>query len=408
MQPKSHLTSMKSGNQPSVLPIKDASNLRLKNVEKKDPKPEPAKASIADDVSVRSTKSSHSNASKSKSQSAMTIEERTKIKCDNCVNHQIEKGHAQKRLNDRNNDREHQLRVNASNEDTSQREKSAQKRKLDTFKDARDDAVRHRNQLKSAEKIVVSNEKQALFKQFNDTSDLDAIKSELRHKVEDHKKGMDAQYKIIRDKKTKDADKQKKLAQNTHNTLIDDSWRPAQKEELKKYYYENLKNQVNELRNIHNQRKHEEKTEEKNRLVETQTKVEQLNQKEQENAIDKKRIFNEENRKAVDGKKQNYKKDFENKLDTRDLINKTVEKQKEADKDILHRKAQEAKNVMNEVAKQKLENHAKRNQQKKEDHNHKSTGLHIPQKIRHTVECDYCGDIQDIKQTNKVYVIKGN
>ena len=409
---KTQNVSTRQSEKNQVLPVKENPKIRLRHHKQESGKEghdhahDEAKAHKYDDVSVKSTKSNQSNVSQNKSQrSGVTIEKRIHIKCDDCVNRQIQRGHHQNRVKEKIDDRDFYGRLAASDDDHLHRDKLHKDRKLQGFVEARDEAQKHRNNLKIQEKELKAQEKQMLYKQFTDTTDLERISKEIQDKKEKHKDDLDKHYNQVKNRKEKDFVEDRKLAQNTHNLLIDDAWRKPHKEELKKYYYENLTKQVNDTNAWKQDKKLQDKGEDRNRLIEQQLIHDASERRNKEINVDKKRLFNEENAKAVEGIQKNREKDHQDNMKDRDILHQNLEKQNEIARTNRMKKAEQEYQTVEALKAQKGVNQIKRTNQYIEDHTHQLTGLHVPQKIREVVECDDCGQVKDLKQTNKVYAL---
>lgn len=348
--------------------------------------------------SARSYRSDNSHRSASNNKQ----EQNYRYRCDDCVNHQTEAIHKQNRLQDKLNDIEFYKRVYNIDAKIVNAEQEAEARKLRNFQDARDQLLQNRRQERQAKLAEEEAQKQQLYAQCNDRSDLIRKAQEQQEKLNNHMKGMDKHYNEVVQRKHMGKLEERAHAKVEHNLLIDDGWRAEHNKALKNYYGERLEAQVHETRANRAQNYTQEREADRRDLVSMLRRQQEERNKEAQLREDQKRLFNLENAKAVQGKQLNYQNELADRQATRDLIQTNAKNFEEASLLNREKRHQLEQEVANGNLARKGERRVKEYEEKIEDRKY-LTGLHVPQRAVEIHECDDCHQMKDVRKQNRIY-----
>lgn len=394
---------------PQALPLKVSQASRPAPTAASDSKKPSVTLEQRDGASVRSGRSANSQRSgqSQRSTSQSGVVERiadARFRCDDCVNQVTEALHHQQRIQAKKDDIDFYRRAYHIDARIVNEERDREARKLQNFQEARDHLLQHRSQERRVQKEKEQAEKRKLHDQFCDRTDILQKEREQHEKLQKHMEGMDQQFTAAVERKKAQHAGERALAQTTHNTLIDDAWKDPQRDALKKHYYKNLVGQVNETQAMRAGEWAAEREKERQDLASTLRLQHEAARKEQILQEEKKRLFNTENAKAVQGRINTYRAEAEDRQATKEMIfqhAKNLEEISVANRD-KHEKTAQATATDNLA--RKGETRMRALAEKIEDRKYPLTGLHVPQRVVEIHECDRCHKVKDVRKQNKVIV----
>lgn len=351
--------------------------------------------------SARSGHSAHSRPS-SVNPASRNASPNARFRCDDCVNKHLVNNHRQQQQDARKADRDFYQRVHSHDTDLIEQARQREARKLQEFQEARDRLLHQRSVDKQAQRERDRSEKKQLHDQFADRRDLIERERVIQERKDQHKRELEEQREAAINLKKVKREEDRTLAQQTHNLLIDDGWRQQHYDELRKHYHQNLVNQVHDVR----QGRAEERTQQleagRADLASVIRRQNEATRAEQAAKEAQKRLFNTENAKAVEGKRNNDRMEIEEAEATKEMLRETARHHEQ----VAQANRQKREELGQATAAANLERKGERRIQalaeKLEDRKYLG-GLHVPQREAETRECDSCRQTKDLRRQNRVF-----
>ena len=248
-------------------------------------------------------------------------------------------------------------------------------------------------------------EKKKILKQLADNSDLIAIEKKMLERQDQFRDELREQLEQNHLKTTQNFQEKLELEKNTHNLVIDDTWRAPHQRALRNHYKDNLINQLDD--NDKNRQcvkqeqqladtKYVEEVKAYNaRDAQARAQIESEKKELLKNELDKQLGENEDKRRFADELKQEDLKCHVEKIEHDNAIYR----------DIVARKKVQAQGYLKDLTEQRVERDIKNKEEVIESKKPQGTGLFVPGKVKKYYYCAVTKKLFPIEQLNKRYKV---